>query len=204
MKKFGSVNDGLQAMKQLVDSQRRKVGALLTFQNQAKKMVDACFLFESVENLDSQLINRYPDPLKISGESRADMPHLLGARQAAIGSVLAVMEPDDLGLEQPGHAEEFLIRNFGAACSQVDDIAYVTIYLSHSPCTTHDAAPSNSLPGQPRSCTAKFQLLAATYPQYHFSVCYWREFGYLEGKGSPETLLKALSGNRGNLAFAKL
>jgi hypothetical protein len=205
MKRFDSIKDGLAAMKQLTESQNKKVGALLTFQNTSKKQVDACFLFESIESPDSQLIGLYPGSLAISGESKADMPHLLSARSTAMSAVLSVMDTADLGIVPHGHAEEFLIENFETCLGQVSDIANVTVYVSHSPCTKIDARPSNTLHGWPASCTAKFAQLASVYSKYHFSVCFWKEFGVLAGKGATiENDLKKVSGGLSNLAFVKL
>src|SRR5437868_14456783 len=136
MQTFGSIKDGLSAMKTMTDTQRRKVGALLTFQNTNRKQVDECFLFESVESPDAQLINNYSADLKIAGESRADMPHLVSARNTAISSILYAFDAEDLGIVQHGHAEEFLLRDFDTARGQVaklqNVIENVTIYLSHS------------------------------------------------------------------------
>lgn len=208
MQAFSSIKDGLAAMKTMTDTHRKKVGALLTFQDTKRKQVDLCFLFQSIEGPDSQLINLYPTDLKIVGEDRADMPHLVSARNTAISSLLNVFDHEDFGIVEHGHAEEFLIREFDAARGEVAKqqhvIENVTIYLSHSPCTVHDAQPSNTLHGWPESCTAKLRALAAAHPGLFFSICYWKQFGALEGSTTAESSLKALSGNLRNLAFAKV
>jgi len=205
MRKFDSITEGLAAMTELTRIPK-KVGALLTFQNTRSKMCQTCFLFESMEDEKAQLIKMYPDSLTISNVAKTQMQAEIDQRNTVMGVVLAGVDHDFLGIQQPGHAEEFLIRGFQTACAQVSDIKFVTIYLTHSPCTVHDQKPSCFLKGFPRSCTSKFNWLAARHEKYHFTVVYWKAFGHLQGSNDSDAkdTLKALSGSRKNLAFMKL
>ena len=206
MKRFDSVHMGLEAM-DFVGSQRRKVGALLVFQGENKKLCQTCFLFESKEDEVSQLIYNFQDDLKIQGLAPHEVPNAMAHRQTVIGVVLAGVDHSFLGIEQFGHAEEFLIRNFEMAYSEVSQmwgIKNITIYLSHSPCTVNDTKPSNSLPLWPISCTAKFRHLAQKYPKHFFSIVYRKRFGILQGNDQPDKTLKKLSGNCRNLIFMYL
>jgi len=203
MQKYSSVREGLAAMQQFTLRQR-KVGALLTFQDTGSKIVDVCFLFESLEAPVQQLIKKMPD-MAIKGEAPEDMPHLLAARNTAMRSAISVLGEEELGLQTPhGHAEEALLRDFDACCGQVKDIRDVTIYLTHSPCTQHDQAPSDNMQGWPPSCTAKFSQLAASHAKWHFSICYSKAFGAMEGNTDAEKALKTLSGGLSNLSFVHL
>lgn len=205
MRRFDSIKEGQAATRSLVSSQNRKVGALLTFQDSSSKLCQTCFLFESVEDEKSQLIKAYPDSLGISGVHKNEMGGILAGRETAMSVILAGVDHGCLGINQHGHAEEFLIRGFDAACGQVGNIKNVVIYLSHSPCTEHDKKPSNSLMGWPKSCVKKLARLAAIKPSYDFSVVYWEAFGSIQGmQGSEsEKLLGNLSGNAKNLHFIR-
>lgn len=201
MERFNSVHEGLAAMK--LRAQNRKVCALLTFQTTGGKMSDAAFLFESFENPIAQLVRANPD-LRPVGATPAEVPSYLSARETALSVTLSLFGPVELDIKPHGHAEEFLIRNFHVCCGIVPNIRDVTIYQSQSPCTLQDRAPSDSMPGWPPSCTAKYQQLAAAHPAYHFTICFSNAFGVLAGNGQIEKVLKVASGNLPNLAFAAL
>jgi len=203
MLRFDAVGEGLNALKVLVASENKKVGALLSFQHSSKKQCGTCFLFESKENEVAQLLKEYPGEKFNQGEfTLEEMPSALHLRQTALSAAAMVLE-----MEEVGHAEEFLIKGFASALLQVSDVGNVIIYLSHSPCTTSDRAPSNSLPGWPQSCTAKLSKLAGQYPKYSFIVSYYKKYGYLETiKDSREAanFLKNLVKDRSNIGFGEI
>jgi hypothetical protein len=199
MEKYGSIHEGLAELNKR-NVGNKKVHALLTFQHSNSKASRDCFLFESIEGAASQLIKKY-DQLKLSNISRIDMPGAIEARNVAINAELMEGDPDELGVVQEGHAEEFLINYFTTAVAMVKDIKFVTIYVTHSPCTVHDAKPSRSLPGWPKSCTAKLSKLASDHPEYHFSIVFLQKFGMLASNKAPQTMLKQLSGEMVNLSF---
>jgi hypothetical protein len=198
---FDAIGEGLQAMKVLVQA-NRKVGALLTFQHLNKKQCKTCFLFESKDKPVSQLIKEYGEKFE-PGEFQVDeMPDMLRLRETALSVAASALDVED-----GGHAEEFLIKSFATAFSQVSEVRAAVIYLSHSPCTTSDRSPSDSLPGWPPSCTAKLSLLASRYPRLSFSVGYYQRFGHLEGMRGLEDgakVLKDLVPDRNNLGFIEL
>ncbi len=197
---YDSVHEGVEALREYAASNRRTVFALLSFQR--RKLVKTCFLFKSEGDAASRLIKNYPDLLRIEGFPQNEMRHVLAVRQASIN--LELLNPQGLGVQPKGHAEEFLIQHFDECCRIVGDIKKVTIYLSLSPCTSIDRNASNSLDGWPTSCTEKFAHLADLNPKYFFSICFDRRFGTLSGSNSIETDLKGRSGNLPNLAFVWL
>lgn len=202
MEQFDSVQEGMAELRRR-NIGNRKVHALLTFQHNNHKLCKTCFLFESKEGARAQLINAY-DKLKISNVPRAEMVAAMNARQVALDAELAEGDPAELGVVPDGHAEEFLIDYFETAVSIAQDVKYVTIYLTHSPCTVHDERPSRSRAGGPESCTAKFSQLAANHPTYSFSIVFMEKFGHLVGNDTPQQTLKQLSGVLANLSFVNM
>ncbi len=197
---FDSVGEGVEALSEYAKANRRTVFVLLTFQSGGGKLVPTCFLFKSEADAAGQLVANFADQLRLRGFGRAEMPGALAARDVALRAEVAA--PAGLGIVLEGHAEEFLIQSFDTCCMRVGgDIRFVTLYLSHSPCTPHDGNASRSMSGWPISCTKKLAMLASRYPRYHFSVCFMERFGVLSGSASIETDLKALVGNPPNLAF---
>lgn len=202
MERYNSIHEGLAELKKR-NTGNKKVHALLTFQHKNSKMSQDCFLFESVEDAGAQLIKKY-DQLKLSNLQRGDIPDAIAARQVAIDAELSEGNPAELGIVAEGHAEEFLISFFDTAVAIVKNIKFVTIYLTHSPCTVNDRKPSHSMPGWPTSCTAKLSKLAADNPQYHFTIVFMEKFGGLAGNDTPQAHLKQLSGDRANLSFINI
>lgn len=204
MKRFNSVHDGLAAMRDLVDTNAKKVGALLTFQKKNKKQGDYCFLFQSMDKAVSQIIKLYPNDLKITGVEKVDMEQAVHARNVVASVAALGVDNEFLGVESPGHAEEHLIRGFADAVREASDIANVIIYVSHSPCCTLDANPSSTLPGYPIGCANKLCRLAADNAGYGFSVVYWKKFGLLEGIPDGAAELNATAGKPNNLTFVEM
>lgn len=202
MEQFNSVQEGIAELHKR-NTGNKKVHALLTFQHNNHKMCKTCFLFESKEDAGAQLIKAYVQ-LQISNVPRNEMQAAIDARQVAINAELAEGDPAELGVVPEGHAEEFLINYFDTAVAIAEDVKYVTVYLTHSPCTPTDRKPSHSLHGWPLSCTAKFATLAANHPEYFFSIVFLKKFGTLDGNDTPQRTLKTLSGDRANLAFIEL
>lgn len=202
MEQFDSVHEGIAELHKR-NTGNKKVHALLTFQHNNHKLCKICFLFDSKEDAGAQLIKAY-DQLKISNVPAHEMQAAIDARQVAINAELAEGDPAELGVVPEGHAEEFLIGYFDTAVAIAQDVKYVTIYLTHSPCTQSDRKPSHSLPGWPKSCTAKFATLAANHPDYSFTIVFLKKFGHLSGNASPQQMLKQLSGARPNLSFVEM
>jgi hypothetical protein len=201
MEQFNSVHEGMTELhKRNVGN--KKIHALLTFQHNNNKLCKTCFLFDSKEDAGSQLV-KY-DRLKINNVPVLEMPAALAARQVAIDAELAEGNLDELGVVQEGHAEEFLIDFFETAVALAQDVKYVTIYITHSPCIPSDRKPSHSLPGWPASCTAKFAKLAADHPKYSFTIAFLKKYGNLQGNDTPQKFLKNLSGDRANLSFIEM
>lgn len=82
-----------------------------------------------------------------------------------------------------GHAEEKMILNWKSMLAHSADRGHrrtsaVTIYLSHTPCTPFDKAPSDNVPGYPRSCARKLQVLRREYSYIkNWRIYYQHKFG---------------------------
>ena len=160
-------------------------------------------MFESKEDAGSQLIKAYHQ-LQIRNVPVNEMSAAIEARQVAINAELTEGDPAELGVVPEGHAEEFLISAFDAAVAIAQDVKYVTIYQTHSPCIPTDRKPSHSLPKWPISCTSKFATLAANHPDYSFTIVFLKKFGNLQGNDTPQKTLKSLSGDMANLSFVEM
>ncbi|WP_124095082.1 hypothetical protein [Burkholderia gladioli] len=94
---------------------------------------------------------------------------------------------DDGGV---GHAEERVIMGWDEMIKQYgthfnrEEPDEVRLYLSDSPCTIHDGPKaSDNLPGKPKSCYAKLELLVTQKPEIKsWTIYYRKKWGMLEQK----------------------
>jgi hypothetical protein len=145
------------------------------------------YVFTSVASLGGQMFNLARDALTELGYYG---PGIDGGRELA-HSVKEGFEQRALrsgDFDREGHAEEHMIVEIARILRQEREIRNALpprgiILNSDTPCTVHDAKPSSSLAGWPRSCTAKLFRLAQENPAIQWSVFYMRRFGALNEKG---------------------